>query len=113
MAWPALLAAVDRAILQGDLGGTVRYTPSAGAPVDVRGIFDAAYVRVGAGGAGAVSQGPAAFVRLADLPTDPEDDPDPIVTVEEPVGVFTPYSVREVHRDGQGGAVLDLDRREA
>jgi hypothetical protein len=103
MAWPALLAAADRAVLQ-QLGGTVRYAPTAGQAVDVRGVFEAAYVRTEAGQAGVVSSGPAVFLRLADLPSDPEDD-SPTITVE---GVE--YSVREPQKDGQGGVLLLLHK---
>ena len=74
----AILA--DRAALP-HLGGPVRYAPSSGAPVDVSGIFDAAYVRADAGQAGVVSSGPAVFLRLSDLPTDPEED-EPTITVD-------------------------------
>ena len=79
MGWPALLAAADRAALQ-HLGGAVRYAPTAGAPVDVEGIFDATFVRADAGQAGVVTSGPAVFLRLADLPSDPETD-DPAITI--------------------------------
>jgi hypothetical protein len=72
--------------------------------VDVRGIFDAAYVRVEAGRAGVSSSGPAVFLRLEDLPTDPEND-EPIMTV---AGVN--YTVREAQKDGQGGIHLLLHR---
>jgi hypothetical protein len=41
-------------------------------------------------------------LRLADLPSDPEDD-SPTITVE---GVE--YSVREPQKDGQGGVLLLL-----
>ena len=101
MAWPELLAAVDRAALQ-HLGGAVRYTPNAGAPVDVEGVFDANYVRADAGQAGVVTSGPAVFLRLADLPSDPETD-EPTITVGG-----TTYRVREPQKDGQGGVVLLL-----
>lgn len=103
MAFPALLAAADRAALQ-YLGGPVRYAPSAGAPVDVRGVFDAVYVKADAGQAGVMSSGPAVFLRLEDLPTDPEDD-EATITVEG-----STYRVREVQRDGQGGVLLLLHR---
>lgn len=103
MAFPALLALADRATLQ-HLGGVVRYTPGTGAAVDVRGVFDAAYVKVDAGHAGVSSSGPAVFLRLEDLPSDPEDDA-PGITVD---GVG--YVVREVQKDGLGGVLLHLHR---
>lgn len=103
MSFSALLAAADRAALQ-HLGGPVRYAPSAGAPVDVSGIFDAAYVRVDAGQAGVVSSGPAVFLRLSDLPTDPEED-EPTITVDGAT-----FRVREPQKDGLGGVLLLLHR---
>lgn len=105
MTFPALLAAIDRAALD-LLGGLVRYAPQVGEPVDVRGVFDTQFQHpLGLGGArppGEVVVGPALFVRLADLPVDPTTDT-PVVTVD---GVD--YRVREVHKDGQGGALLHL-----
>lgn len=100
MAFPALLAAADRAALQ-HLGGPVRYAPTVGDPVDVVGVFDAGYVLAEAGPAGVSSSAPGVFLLLADLPVDPELDPDPTVTVD---GVA--YQVREVKKDGLGGVVL-------
>lgn len=102
MTFPALLAAADRAALQ-HLGGPVRYTPSAGAPVDVRGIFDAAYVRADAGQAGVVSSGPAVFLLVADLPSDPGTDLAATVTVDGAT-----YKIREPQKDGLGGVLLQL-----
>lgn len=93
----------DRAVLH-HLGGTVRYAPSVGAPVDVRGIFDAAYVRADVGQAGVASSGPAVFFRLADLPADPAADK-PTLTVDG-----TTYKVAKVEKDGQGGVLLRLHR---
>lgn len=109
MAWPDLLAAADRAALT-HLGGAVRYLPTAGYPVDVRGIFDAAYVHASAGEAGVMTSGPAVFLRLKDLVStdgvllDPEED-EPRIFVED-----VEYRVRESQRDGQGGVVLLLHR---
>lgn len=105
MAFSDAVAAVDR-VVQQVLGDTVRYAPARGVPpaVDVRGVFNAAYVRVDftAGGAGVESTQPAVFLLLADLPTDPDDD-EPTVTVN---GVD--YSVRERKKDGMGGVFLML-----
>lgn len=102
-AWDTLLAAADRAAVQ-HLGGPVRYTPASGPPVDVTGIFDAAYVTAAAGGqVGVGSSGPAVFLVLADLPTDPEDD-DPTITV-----AGKSYRVKGApEKDGTGGVVLRL-----
>lgn len=108
MAWPALLEGADRAAIRifGD-GNTVQYAPRNGDPVTVTGIFDAAYVRVDEGRAGIVSSGPALFCRLSDLPSDPELDEDPTVTVD---GVN--YSIKEPQKDGQGGVLMLLRLRE-
>jgi hypothetical protein len=104
MGWATHLATADRAVM-GILGGPVLYGPSAGEALEVRGIFDAVHVKVDAGTAGVSSAGPAVFLCLADLPTDPEDD-DPTITV-----AGTAYRVREVQRDGPGGVVLLLHKR--
>jgi hypothetical protein len=98
-----LLAKADRAVLK--QGDAVRYTPSEGAAVDVLGIFGAPYVRATAGEPGVVSSGPTVFLRLEDLPSDPEDD-DATITVS---GVD--YRITEPQKDGQGGVLLNLHRR--
>lgn len=104
MAFPALLAMADRAALQ-HLGGSVRYTPEYGEPVDVSGVFDAAFVTADVSAQqGVVSSSPAVFLRLSDLPTDPEVD-DPIITVDA-----VQYRVKEPRKDGQGGVLLILRR---
>jgi hypothetical protein len=100
----AILGAADRAVLQ-HLGGTVRYVPGVGPAIDVRGVFEASYVRADAGDAGVASSGPVVFLQLADLPLDPAED-DPTITVE---GVS--YKLREPPRkDGAGGVLLFLHR---
>jgi hypothetical protein len=104
MGWATLLAMTDRATL-GQLGGPVTYTPASGPSVEVSGIFDAAFVPVDAGGVAVIgTSGPAVFVRLADLPTDPETD-NPVITV-----AGQDYTVREVHPDGTGVAVILLHK---
>jgi hypothetical protein len=73
--------------------------------VDLVGVFDAAYVLAEAGGrVGVTSSLPAVFVRLEDLPLNPDED-QPTITV---AGVA--YKIHEVQRDGQGGALLLLHR---
>lgn len=103
MDFTALLAQADKAVTE-RLGGPVRYTSSGFSAVDIPGVFDAAYVLVDAGQAGVSSSGPAVFLRLADLPSDPSDD-EPTI---EFAGVE--YSVREARPDGQGGVVLLLHK---
>ena len=102
MGFADLLTACDRSS-RDLLGGSVVYSPGAGVPVTVRGIFDAAYVRVDAGTAGVSSSGPAVFLKLADLPSNPETDTAATVTVASVV-----YTIREVSPDGTGVAVLHL-----
>lgn len=102
MDFGAHLARTDATMLT-HLGGPVTYTPGAGAAVDVRGIFDALYVNVEAGEAGVSSCGPAVFLRLVDLPSDPRTDPAARVTV---AGVA--YRPHTIEPDGQGGVRLLL-----
>lgn len=104
MGFPALIAAADRAVLN-HLGGTVRYAPSVGPAVDVEGVFDASYLKATAGIAGVSGAGPAVFLLLADLPTDPEDDPSPTITVDGQA-----YKIREVEKDSHGGVVILLHK---
>lgn len=103
MAFSALIAAADRTALQ-HLGDAVRYTTSAGLVVDVRGIFDAAHVKADAGQAGVSTVGPAVFLSLSGLPSDPSVD-EPTITVSGTV-----YGVREAQPDGHGGILLQLQR---
>lgn len=103
MGFADLLAAGDRAVRQALGDATIVYTPGVGDPETVTGIFDAAYVRVEAGPAGISSSGPAVFLTLDDLPSDPKTDTDATVTIG---GVeYTPH---EVHPDGLGGVFLLL-----
>jgi hypothetical protein len=100
----ALLAQVNAAVLASPLAeDEVTYTSGAGAVATPRGIFDALYVKADAGGVGVSSAGPAVFLRLADLSSDPETDQDARVTIRE-----QDYSIHEVQPDGQGAAVLLL-----
>lgn len=100
MGFADLLATVDRATRR-VLGGVATYTPGVGAPVVVDGIFDANYTRVDVGEAGAASVGPALFLRLEDLPSDPETDAGATVTINS-----VTYRIHEVQPDGLGGVHL-------
>lgn len=102
MAFTDLVERADLAV-RGHLGGTVTYSPSVGAPVEVAGVFDAAYVRVDLGQIGVSSSGPAVFLRRSDLPSDPELDAGATVTAKGTV-----YTIHEVQPDGEGGGVLLL-----
>lgn len=87
------------------LGEAVTYTPGAGLPATVDGIFDAAYLVVDpdAGQAGVSSSGPAVFLKLADLTSDPGLDSVATVTIRSVV-----YTWHEVKPDGTGGVLLLL-----
>lgn len=86
------------------LGGAVTYTPTVGVAVEVRGIFDAAYVAVDVSGgrAGVAEVGPSVFLSLADLPSDPSEDA-ATLTVNS-----VNYSIKESQPDGLGGVRLLL-----
>lgn len=99
----ALIEQVDLDVFANLGGAPITYTPDGGAPVVITGIFDARYVLAkGDAESGVETLGPAVFVRLSDLPTDPEDD-DPTITIS---GVV--YRVVERRPDGIGGIVLAL-----
>lgn len=104
MAFSDLLAVGDR-IVREILGETITYTPGAGAAVAVPGVFDADYVRVDVGNPGVSSSGPAVFLTLTDLPTDPDTDTAATITR---AGVT--YTAHEVKPDGLGGVLLLLHR---
>jgi hypothetical protein len=105
MTFAELVAGADRAV-HATLGGElVTYAPAEGGPVEVTGIFDAVYVLAsGNAEAGVETTGPAVFLRLEDLPVDPEDD-EPTLTIR---GVA--YRVTERRPDSMGGIVLALRR---
>jgi hypothetical protein len=102
VSFASFLATADRSV-RGILGGPVTYTPGTGAPVVVQGVFDAAFVHADLGEAGVSTSGPAVFLTLADLPSDPSADLAATVTV----GGIT-YKPREVQPDGLGGVRLLL-----
>ncbi len=104
MDFAGLLSAGDR-VVRKTLGGAITYSPGVGDPVDVDGVFDANYVRVDLGQAGVASVGPAVFLRLEDLPSNPETDTDATVTY---AGVE--YTAHTVQPDGIGGVHLLLHR---
>jgi hypothetical protein len=99
-----LVERIDRSV-QARLGGEpVIYQPAVGAAVTVTGIFDPVYVLVkGDPEAGVETLGPVVFLRLEDLPVDPEDD-DPTLTIR---GVTYRHVVERLP-DGFGGIVLAL-----
>lgn len=102
MAFADLVTALDRTT-RANLGGEpVIYRPETGESVTASGIFDDRYVAIIEGEAGVEQVGPAVFLRLEDLSTDPEVD-NPILTIR---GVD--YRVRERQPDGMGGVRLLL-----
>jgi hypothetical protein len=110
MSFANLIARVDRIAMDvfgdKDANGdpvSITYAPAVGASVPVIGIFDEQYVLAkGTAYAGVEALGPAVFLRLEDLPLDPEDD-DPVITIRG-----NEYSVVERRPDGLGGIVLVL-----
>lgn len=103
MGFDGLLAGADT-LVRAQLGRTITYTPTAGAPLIVNGVFDAAYVHVDEGMDGVTTFHPAVFLGLSDIaPNDPLTDNGATVTVESTV-----YTVWDVRKDGMGGVVLFL-----
>lgn len=100
----SLVSRGDQAV-QKHLGGAVTYAPSAGQAVSVRGVFDEDYVLVESGNTGVSTSGPAVFLTLSDLPSDPQTDVNAVITV-----AGKSYKSREVQKDGIGGALLLLER---
>ncbi len=88
------------------LGAPLKYKPASGPEVEVPGIFDENYIDVKASTEhGFNTVGPAAFFRLADLPTDPRlDDP----TITAPNG--KKYTVKAVMPDSMGAVVITLTK---
>jgi len=81
------------------------YRPASGPPVTVSGIFDQPYLRAqGDSEAGVETAAPTVFLRLADLPVDPEFD-DPILTING-----SNYSVAERRPAGLGAILLALQK---
>jgi hypothetical protein len=103
MAFADLIGIVDRLVNQ-HVGETVRCSRWGVDPwVSVRGVFSAQYQIGQALDTGVMSSSPAVFVRVADLPVDPDSDETLIV---ERGG--TQYRVRESQKDGDGGVLLLL-----
>lgn len=104
MDFPSLLAAADRAAL-GLLGGALHYVSGTGVEVDVSGVFDNADDNATVQGQEVISSGPRVFLRVSDLPLDPETEPKGYPQLV--IGGVT-YLTRDVRKDGQGGALLLL-----
>lgn len=103
MSFSSLLGNIDRVTVD-QLGDAVTYNPTVGDSVECSGIFDAVYVRVDTGQAGVSTSGPAVFLLLADIePNDPETDSTATITYDG-----SDYEIREIEKDGKGGARLLL-----
>ena len=102
MVFVDLMAVSDR-VVRKLLGGSIVYRSGVGEAVTAPGVFDLAYVKVDAGQPGVSSTGPAVFLALAELSSNPSDDPAATVTVD---GVT--YTAHEVMPDGLGGVRLLL-----
>lgn len=102
MAFDDLLASVD-STSRLVLGRAVTYTPTVGDAVEVQGVFDAAFVRVDTGTPGVASTGPAVWLGLSDLPSNPVTDSTATVTVGG-----TTYVAHEARPDGLGSVLLIL-----
>lgn len=101
----SLVASMDGMITSSKMATIVTYTPEVGPAVEIKGIFDANYVLAkGTAEAGVETLGPAVFLRLSDLPVDPEDD-EPTLTIRD-----VEYRVIERRPDSLGGIVLALRR---
>lgn len=104
MSFGELLGSLDARVFERLSGGeSIAYRTSALRMTSIRGIFDAVYQPLGGGELQVMSSGPAVFVRLEDLPTDPREDRGARVIVDG-----THYQIREVQPDGRGGALLLL-----
>lgn len=81
------------------MGDDVTYSPAAGSPVTIQGIFDNAWVDI----EGVLSLKPTLRINLADLASAPDKGDE--VTVDE-----VDYRVTESRVDGHGGSTLILHK---
>jgi hypothetical protein len=103
MAFADLVLGIDRAALAHLGGGDVVYQPAVGAPVTVKGIFSESLFDEAAFWSGqAPEQAPFVFLRIADLPVNPDED-DPTLTI-----AGREFCVRGRIADGLGGIRLFL-----
>lgn len=102
MAFADLIERIDRAVLSHLGSVTVTYAPEVGDAVDVSGIFDANYRLSDEANAGVEQVMPAVWLRLEDLPVNPDDD-EPTLTI-----AGNTYRVRERRTDGTDGGSVHL-----
>ena len=109
MGYADLIERADRAALDHLGSVTVTYAPEDEDedPVEVDGIFDENYVLLSPHTSAVEQSGPAVWLRLEDLPTDPREE-EPTLTID---GVD--YQVRERIIDSIGGIRLLLHRKPA
>jgi hypothetical protein len=108
MGFSELVERVDRAAQDLLDGVAITYTPLDGTPVSVIGVFDERWRLEDPGGAGVEQITPAVWVRLEDLPVDPDDD-DPLITI---AGID--YTVHRREYDSiRASVMLLLHRSEA
>jgi len=90
--------------------GPVYYIGESGHPVELsKAIFDERFEPVdGATEAGVMSTGPWLGVKLSDLPDDPEEIGPTIILGELDSATARRFEIREVQRDGAGGAKILL-----
>lgn len=94
----------DRAAFMDALGEAASYTPAAGAPTLLRGVFTAPHARRGDGfGPGVSTLEPSLTVFAADLPEGAAQGD--AVTINA-----TAYAVRDLEPDGSGLVRLALER---
>jgi len=92
--------------VMGVFGEAVTYSPSAGTPFAISGIFDEAYreVEVVDGDIPVTTEIPVLGVRIADFPAPPLQGD--LLTITR---TGATYAVREARLDGHGGAKLMLN----
>lgn len=110
MEFADLLTLADTSVRKGSIGNAMTYTPGVGAAVQVRGIFDAAYERADVGPSGVASVGPAAWLVLTDLPSDPQTDSGCLVSPAAGPCAGQVFRAHTVEPDGQGTVRLLLNQ---
>jgi hypothetical protein len=104
MSWP-ILAKQMLSVGIGTFGQSVIYTPLAGSPVTIQGVFDVPHSEIQLGHISPVSSvSPKLGIRLDDLSLKPKKGD--TVTVGSVV-----YRVIDSEEDGQGGSTLKLQKQ--
>lgn len=86
------------------LGRDATYLPAVGSPVSIRGVFGSTHVEVNVGQVAPMSSlAPSLGIKLSDLPLRPKKGDR--VTV-----AGTTYRIIDSQEDGEGGALLILQR---